>query len=247
MRSLGKGFDLLLLAVAIAILWQALYWLLGDVALASPRVTVLRLAVLLGTERFWLDISETLRAILAAAVLAIVIGVSLGVVLGVHRRSGRVAEPILATLYSLPKVTLYPVVLLLFGLGISARIAFGVMHGVLPITLFAMNAIRNIGPTVLRTARTLQLTPAQAVTTVFVPAALPGIMTGVRIGVSVSLLGVLLGEMFASKRGLGFRLMNAIGNQDIPSIMAIALLLSIFALSVNALLILLGGRIHRRA
>ena len=49
-----------------------------------------------------------------------------------HRLTGDVAEPMLVTLYSIPKVGLYPIVLLVFGLGISARIAFGVMHGVIP-------------------------------------------------------------------------------------------------------------------
>jgi NitT/TauT family transport system permease protein len=160
-----------------------------------------------------------------------------------HRRSGNVAEPILVTLYSLPKVTLYPVVLLIFGLGISARIAFGIMHGIFPVILFAMNAIRNIKPAVLRSAAVFNLSTGQTVYTIIMPAALPGIMTGVRIGMSVTLLGVLVGEMFAAKQGLGFRLMNAIGTHDIPAIMAIATLLTVFALSVNAALVFIGNRV----
>ena len=64
--------------------------------------------------------------------------------LGAHRLSGEVAEPILVALYSIPKITLYPVILLLFGLGISAKIAFGVIHGIIPVAIFTMNAVRNI-------------------------------------------------------------------------------------------------------
>jgi NitT/TauT family transport system permease protein len=52
--------------------------------------------------------------------------------------------------------------------------------------------------------------------------------------------------MFAAKKGLGFRLMSAIGNQDIPSILAVALLLSIFALAVNGVLLVIDHRVHRR-
>jgi NitT/TauT family transport system permease protein len=137
-------------------------------------------------------------------------------------------------------------VLLIFGLGISARIAFGFMHGVIPITLFAMNAIRNIPPTMFRAGLVLHLSPRQTVTSIVLPAALPGIMTGVRLGVSITLLGVLIGEMFAAKRGLGSRLMNAIGNQDIPTILAVALLLSLFALVLNAALMTLSRRLNRR-
>ena len=69
---------------------------------------------------------------------------SSGLALGAHRLSGEVAEPILVALYSIPKITLYPVILLLFGLGISAKIAFGVIHGIIPVILFTMNAVRNI-------------------------------------------------------------------------------------------------------
>ena len=246
MHANRKIFDVLVLAASIMAIWQVLYWLLGEIALASPAQTVQQLWALLQTEKFWDDISETIRAMVAAAVIAVASGASLGVVLGIYRRSGEIAEPMLATLYSLPKVVLYPVVLLIFGLGISARIAFGVMHGVIPIALFAMNAIRNIRPAVLRSALVMHLTKTQTMTTVIVPAALPGIMTGIRIGVSTTLLGVLIGEMFAAKKGLGFRLMSAIGNQDIPSILAVALLLSIFALGVNALLMVVDHRIHRR-
>jgi NitT/TauT family transport system permease protein len=236
MRSGSKLIDIGLVAVVLLALWQVLFWILGDIALASPAQTLTKLSSLLQTARFWVDINETLRAIAVAVLLAATMGVALGIALGMHRRSGRVAEPMLAVLYSLPKVVLYPVVLLLFGLDISARIAFGVMHGVIPITLFAMNSIRNIRPAVLRSAQVLRLTRRQTVMTIIMPAALPGILTGLRIGISVTILGVIIGEMFAGKRGLGFRLMNAIGNQDIPSILAVALLLTVFALVVNALM-----------
>ena len=73
-------------------------------------------------------------------------GILLGIALGVGRLAGNVAEPILVTLYSIAKGVLYPLVLLCFGLGISAKIAFGVMHGLIPITLFSMNAIRQMKP-----------------------------------------------------------------------------------------------------
>ena len=69
---------------------------------------------------------------------------SIGLTLGASRLAGEVAEPILVALYSIPKVTLYPVILLVFGIGMPAKVAFGAIHGIVPISLFAMNAIRNI-------------------------------------------------------------------------------------------------------
>ena len=91
------------------------------------------------------------------------------------------------------------------------------------------------------------LSQRRVITSVIVPAALPGIITGLRVGLLLTILGVLIGEMFAAKKGLGFRLMNAIGNNDSPTIMAIAMLLSVFALTVNYLLVLLVAERRLRA
>jgi NitT/TauT family transport system permease protein len=233
MRRFGGTALVILTCIAI---WQALYFNVGETALASPFQTVQKLAVLLESRDFWGHVSETGRAFIGALTIALLGGILLGITLGVGRLAGNVAEPILVTLYSIPKVVLYPLVLLCFGLGISAKIAFGVMHGLIPIALFSMNAIRQMKPVYLRTSQALRLTTTQAALTIIVPAILPEIISGVRLGFSLTLLGVLIGEMFASQRGLGFLLTSAINLGQIDTIMAIALLLTIFAISCNALM-----------
>ena len=67
-------------------------------------------------------------------------------------------EPVLVALYPIPKVTLYPIVLLAFGLGMPAKIAYGAIHGFVPIALFTINGVRNVRPVFLKTARVLGLT-----------------------------------------------------------------------------------------
>ena len=149
---------------------------------------------------------------------------------------GDVADPILSTLYSIPKITLYPLILLIFGLGVSAKVASGVLHGAFPIAIFTMNAVRNVAPIYQRTARIMRLSPFSAAATVMMPAALPEILTGVRIGIALTLLGVLIGELFASTSGLGFALIRAMDVHAVTDIMAITLLLFVFAASVNGIM-----------
>ncbi len=225
--------SLLLLAV-IVLAWEALYRVAGDAGLASPGQTVVRLAALLETGSFWNDIAATGWAFALALVLSLAGGVALGALLGTQRLVAAVSEPVLVNLYSLPKVTLYPVVLLLFGLGTSAKVAFGVMHGLIPLTLFTMNAIAQIRPAFLRTATVMRLSQRQTLATVILPAILPDVLTGARLSVSLSLLGVLIGEMFASSSGLGHLVVTAMDSGDMPTVLAIALLLGVFAVAVNA-------------
>ncbi|WP_026380864.1 ABC transporter permease [Afifella pfennigii] len=239
--------DSLLLVLALALVWQGLYWLAGDLALASPAQTFARAAELLATPSFWRHASETFLALGYALLIAVTAGMGIGLALGMHRLSGEVAEPVLVSLYSLPKITLYPVILLLFGLGISAKIALGVIHGIIPIIIFSMGAVRAIAPVYFKTARVLRLSRGQLVRTVIVPAAIPELVSGLRVGFSLTLLGVLIGEMFASQRGLGYLVMKSIGTLDVPTMMAVIVMLALVAVLISSLLLYLDHRLHRRA
>ena len=237
--------DPLLLLVLVLLLWEILYLLVGDVALRSPAATARNLGAMLGDTRFLPHIRETLLAFVQGFAIAVVVGLLIGVPLGAARFAGEVAEPILVALYSIPKVTLYPVILLIFGIGMPAKVAFGAIHGSVPISIFAMNAVRNINPTHLRTARVMGLSPSALAWKILVPAALPEIVTGIRVGFSLALIGTLLGEMFGSQRGLGHLLMQAMSLHNIERILALTLLLVVFAAGVNAMLLAVDRHLHR--
>ena len=229
-------FDHLGLFAGLLALWQLVHWAVGPDVLSSPWVTIMRAGELMATGAFWGHAAATATAFAIASVISILGGIALGLWLGLRRFAGDVADPILGTLYSIPKITLYPIILLLFGLGVSAKIAFGVIHGVFPIAIFTMNAVRNVAPVYHRTARMLRLPPPVAALTIMTPAALPEMLAGIRIGVALTLLGVLIGELFASTSGLGFALIRAMDTHAVNDIMAITLLLFVFAACVNALL-----------
>jgi NitT/TauT family transport system permease protein len=239
--------DTLVIVIIMLLAWQLLHQIAGETALPAPTPTLSYLVHNVGTPRFMTSAATTAAELGLALVLAYGIGLAIGVWMGAHRLSGEVAEPILVAIYSLPKITLYPVVLLIFGLGISGKVAFGAMHGILPVALLTMGAIRAIPPVYLRAARTLHLSPWQTIATVLLPAALPEVFTGLRIGFTVTLLGVLLGEMFASKQGLGAMIMNAMQLVQGEEMMSVAIMLFVFAAIANAILLWIEHRLHRRA
>jgi NitT/TauT family transport system permease protein len=230
----SRRLDYVLLVAGVLVLWQLMHWAVGPDVVSSPWATIARAAALLGTGTFWGHINATLTAFALASVISIAAGIALGLWLGLFRFAGDVADPILGTLYSIPKITLYPIILLCFGLGVSAKIAFGVIHGVFPIAIFAMNAVRNVAPVFRRTALVMRLSPATTAATIMAPAALPEILAGIRVGVALTLLGTLIGELFAATSGLGFVLIRAMDTHAVVDILAITLLLFCFAASVNA-------------
>jgi NitT/TauT family transport system permease protein len=246
MTATRRAADTLIIFAVMLAIWQILHQIAGDIALPAPTATMAYLMRMVPTERFATNAMATLLAFSLALALAYAIGLAIGVWMGAHRLSGAVGEPILVAVYSLPKIVLYPVVLLIFGLGISGKVAFGALHGILPVALLTMGAIRAIPPVYLRAARTLQLSPWQSIATVLIPAALPEVFTGLRIGFTVTLLGVLLGEMFASKLGLGSLIMSDMQLAQSEDMVTVTIILFAFAAIANALLLWIEHRLHRR-
>ncbi len=246
MTATRRATDTLIILFVLLAFWELLHRIAGETALPAPLPTLVYVLHNLATPRFLANLTTTALELGYALILSYGIGLAIGVWMGAHRLSGAVGEPILVSLYSLPKITLYPVVLLMFGLGISGKVAFGALHGILPVALLTMGAIRAIPPVYLRSARSMQLSPWQTISHVLLPAALPEIFTGLRIGFTVTLLGVLLGEMFASKEGLGSMIMNAVQLLQGEEMMMVAIVLFAFAAIANGLLLWIEHRLHRR-
>jgi NitT/TauT family transport system permease protein len=246
MTASRRALDTAIILVALLLIWQALHQMVGETALPGPGPTLSYLVRFVPTQRFAENAWATLVCFFYALVLSYAIGLLIGVWMGVHRLSGAVGEPILISIYTLPKLTLYPVVLLIFGLSLSGRVTFGAMHGVLPVALLTMSAIRNIPPVYLKAARTLQLSRCQTILTVLLPATLPEVVAGLRIGFTLTLLGVLLAEMFAAKHGLGSLIINAMQLLQAEEILTVAVVLFAFAALANALLLWLEHQLHRR-
>lgn len=234
-RHTRRWMDSLVLVVMLIALWQGASELLGPDVLTTPAHTVQRAIHIVSDADFPASLYVTSLAFASAFAISAVAGVCLGLLLGARRMAGDVMEPLMMGFYSIPKVTLYPVVLLACGLGLWAKIVFGVMHGIVPITLFTMNAVRNMPPIYARAARTYRMSPAEFARHVLLPACVPEVVAGLRIGFSLTLLGTLIGEMFASQSGIGRLLMMAMNRNETSTIMALALMLFVFATLVNLL------------
>jgi NitT/TauT family transport system permease protein len=239
--------DFLILLLILLVFWQAASWLIGGEPVIGPIDTIAQIGALYRRPTFWGHVDATLLAFAYAASITIVLGVAVGIWLGVSRGAYDTCEPLLMSLGSLPKVTLYPVVLMFFGVGFSAKVVFGVLHGVVPITLFTMGAVRHMPPIYARIARLHKLSPRAWLLHMLVPAVLPEIFSGLRIGLSVTLLGVVLGEMFASTRGLGSMLMGAIGLADFRSVAAVTFMLIVLATMLSSIMLWLDRRLRHGA
>jgi NitT/TauT family transport system permease protein len=245
-RARQRLLDTTLLVAAFVAAWQVCYEIAGSVALASPLMTVRAAWELVASDDFWPNVEATLAAFAIALVIETIAGLVLGVVLGLRRLLGDIVEPVLAGLYAIPKIIFYPIILLFCGIGMASEVVFGILHGIVPIIMFTMSAVRTIKPVYLKTGRVLNLSFTRTMWRIALPAAVPEIFSGLRIGCAGTLIGVLLSEMFGSRQGLGFLLMNAIGMNQSTLITSLTLLLIVFAGTMSGTLMAIDERLHRR-
>jgi ABC-type nitrate/sulfonate/bicarbonate transport system permease component len=249
-RELGLGrptVGWLLIPTLVFGLWQ-----LGAVRLGSTFVpgipeTVERLLMGLADGTLSRHSLVTLQALGLGTAWAVGLGLFTGFLVGTVPVVRLAYARALQALYSVPKVTLYPIFLFVFGLGLESKVAFGAFHGLFPVAIYTWTGILTIKPVYFKVARSLRLNRMQLFFRVIVPAVAPAIFTGIRLGFNVTFLGVILGEMFASRAGLGFLLMAYGGNFDLGRIFVVILAVFGLALGLNALLflaerLLLAGR-----
>lgn len=242
-RSGHAAADYALLAGGVLLAWQILSMLAGSTTISSPWSALVTAGQFVISADFRLHVLGTMRAFVIATVIVIVGGTFLGLALGANRLLGDAYEPMLMSFYTVPKVAFFPVILLIFGIGLSAQVTFGVIHGIVPVAVFTINAVRNIRRVFIKTASALGLSRSQTAFTVLLPAIAPEVFAGIRVGISLTFIGVILSEMFGSHRGIGFLLMQAIGLNNGSDIMALTLLIVAFALTLNGALALLNRRI----
>jgi NitT/TauT family transport system permease protein len=185
----------------------------------------------------------TLREIATAYALAVAVGLAIGGTLGMNRLLGRAYGPMLAALYAVPAVVWYPSLMLFFGLDAASKIAFGFLLGFFPVTLAVLAGIRQVNPHLVMVAKSYGAGPLTVFGRVVLPATLFTLVGGLRTGLALSVIGVIVGEILGSKRGMGALINHAYGLLRTADY--VALVLVTLALIVGADVV--AGLVERKA
>jgi NitT/TauT family transport system permease protein len=179
--------------------------------------------------------TTTIRFLAAFAVTALV-GVGAGLVLG--RSGGFVpaTRDVVTVLYTLPLVPFYPLFVLWFGLGFRSEVAFGAIHGAVPVVLGTMAAAARVDENLLVATRAMGAPRWRTLLMVVLPATIPDIVGALRIGAALSLLGVLLAELMVSVDGVGQIIAGLVANLRGAQLDAVVLAVCGGAVVVNTVL-----------
>jgi NitT/TauT family transport system permease protein len=241
MTARSRASDLVLgiapLALLVA-LWQAL------VSFGNVPVTLLpppghvfgRMVQQLLTLSFQQEIAATLFRLFAGFSIAVILGVSLGLAAAASPPINAVVRPIVRVLAPLPKVALYPALLLLVGFGHESKIVLVAADALFPILLSTFYGASIVEQKLIWSAMAAGTPPREILLRVVLPAAAPSILTGCRIGLVISCIVVFLAEMIASTDGLGHLLVTAARTFHAVDMFVPLITISLLGLILNGLL-----------
>lgn len=197
-----------------------------------------------GAAALW-GLADTLLKTLIAYVLSVGLGVALGIVLGSVRHLREAVNPFLVALYGMPKILVLPWIVLIFGFGVLPAIVYGAIHGLFPIMILVIGGVRDVDRSLVTVARSLGATPWQLYHKVILPAVVPSVLAGMRVGIVFCMLGVLVVEMFAGIRGMGYVLSTLANGFNAAGLFAATALVSTASIAIVLSLDALNDRLSR--
>ncbi|WP_102348854.1 ABC transporter permease [Bacillus sp. Marseille-P3661] len=231
--------------VFVLLLWQiaSILELFNPLLLSSPAQIITAGMELTAKGELWGDVKVTIIEFGVAFVGAALIGLVLGLVMGWFKRVEYAVDPFIWFLYSTPLIAFYPLLIIWFGLGFNTVVVLGFLFAVIPITVNTFSGVKGMNPILVRAARSFGANDFQILTKVALPSAMPMIITGWRIGVERALIGVVVGEMFCSNAGLGFRISYYGAQLQTANLFVALIVVVVFGLILTQLLRIVEARL----
>ncbi len=211
MRSL---FRYALALLALFLVWQIGSITLGEFLLPRPTSVLHFFAESLLTSQFWEHAGTSTYRVVIAMLLAWTTAFPLGLFLGHVRRADAALSPLVFLTYPLPKIVLLPIFLTLFGLGDLPRILLIAMTTGYQILVVTRASAKGLDRKYIDAFRSLGGSHTQMLRHVLIPSALPDAITALKVASGTAVAVLFMAESFATRRGLGFLIMDAWGRGD---------------------------------
>ena len=192
------------------------------------------------------DIYQHLAVTLIETLLAFGVGASLGLGgglwLALSPLASALLEPYVKALNSMPRIILAPIFSVWFGLGMASKVALGVTLVFFIVFFNVYQGVKEVSPVILANARMLGANPRQLLRHVYLPSATSWVFSSLHTSVGLAFVGAVVGEYLGSSQGVGYLILQAEGTFDINTVMAGIVVLTAFALLIDAAV----GRVEHR-
>ncbi|HGM3508673.1 TPA: ABC transporter permease [Clostridioides difficile] len=231
-KILKKCYCLIFIALFL-IIWEYLSDnnMINTFFFSSPLNIIKDLISMFSTGEIWPHIYITLKASLFGLFYGVVFGVIIAFLFGNIPLLADIFDPILVGLYGLPKLSLGPLFIIWFGIGLQAKIFMAAIMVFFLVFFNAYAGFKNVDINLINTLKIMGASKLQIIQKVILPSCIPWIMASLRSGAGASVLGAIVGEYLGSNQGLGWMVQSAGGVYNITRVLS-CIFLMMFIMSM---------------
>ena len=198
-------FGLLGFVLVLAI-WQtaSALKLIRTAVFSSPSLILDAAVKDITSGAIWPHIQLSATEYVLGFAAAMVVGVPVGLAIGLFRRLNYLLDPWLSAIYSTPTVALVPLIIIILGIGLEAKVFVVFLEAIFVVVVSTMAGVHAADRAFHDIAESFRASGWMRFRTVVLPASLPYILTGARLGTGRALVGVVIAEFLASNGGIGF-------------------------------------------
>ena len=195
-----------------------------------------RMLPIVGERPITEDIIFSMKNFGYGYVLAAIVGTTLGLVIGTTKSGELLLGPLAYYAYAVPRSALAPVIILIWGLGAESKVVIIFLLAVFPVLITTMEGGAQVNRTLVDAGRVFGATRLQTMRKVILPDLFPYVLIGLRIAVIRGYIGVLIGELMGSFKGLGTILKRSSYNFEMAQSFAVVVILIVLS-SLTMLLV----------
>ena len=187
----------------------------------------------------WVTMEESLLGFFSGAIAGVVAGIALGR----NRMLSDIFSVYIKVINSIPRVVLAPIFIMIFGLGLSSKVALSFVMVFFVVFSNAFQGVREADRNLLANAQILGASGWQLTRSVVIPSAMSWIFASLHVSFGFAIVGAIVGEFVGSRYGIGLLINVAKGSFDAAGLYAAIVLIMVVALLAEYLMTLLENRL----
>ena len=203
------SFFRVLVVFIFLILWEILsrFNIINSFLSSSPSKVITTTMSLINDGSLFKNIFVTLYEVIISFLLSSIIGIVISIILWSKKILYKIVDPYLTVLNSLPKVALGPLIIIWVGASVNSIIFMSLLISTFITIINVYNGFISTNSSYITLLKSLKASKKQIFTKVVLPSNFPTIINSLKINISMNLIGVIMGELLVSKKGLGYMIM----------------------------------------
>jgi NitT/TauT family transport system permease protein len=202
--------------------------------LVPPSVMVRAMASALTEPMTVYDLWQTITSVAASVAIATLVGIAAGILLHALPRLRQACEPFIASYYALPLFALYPLLVVILGIGTAPIVFTGTLYAAMSVLIGTISGLDHVPRVFRKVARVHRLGALRTLAMVYMPSCSAEILGGITLAVSYAFVAVIASEFLLAPSGIGHEIADAYTSFRIERMYGLMLALVALTMFINA-------------